>query len=131
MDISMLLVLALAFFLRLTCTQTLPIDVREATISTLHTSLFSGVATCRSIVTAFIARMEAYNPMINAVIGLNPDALSIAHSLDESLSQGNATGLLFCIPILLKDNFDALPMPTTGGCLALNSSTPARDSPAV
>jgi len=111
--------------------QTSPIDVRDATISSLHTSLFSGLTTCRGIVSAFLARIERFDSHVNAIITLNPDALSIADSLDDSLSQGNATGLLFCIPILLKDNYDALPMPTTGGCLALNSSTPTQDGPIV
>ncbi|OCT51453.1 putative amidase family protein [Cladophialophora carrionii] len=111
--------------------QTTPIDVREATIASLHSSLFSGLTSCRDIVSAFIARIQHFNPDINAVISLNPEALSIADKLDDALSQGNATGPLFCIPILLKDNYDALPMSTTGGCLALNSSKPTQDGPAV
>ncbi|EXJ58466.1 hypothetical protein A1O7_05891 [Cladophialophora yegresii CBS 114405] len=111
--------------------QTTPIDVREATIASLQSSLFSGLTSCRGIVSAFIARIEHFNPDINAIISLNPEALSIADILDEALSQGNATGPLFCIPILLKDNYDALPMNTTGGCLALNSSKPTQDGPAV
>ncbi|KAL2443723.1 Glutamyl-tRNA(Gln) amidotransferase subunit A 2 [Exophiala dermatitidis] len=112
-------------------TQQAPIDIREATISSLHGSLYSGLTTCRDIVSAFIARIEHFNPSINAIIALNPDALDIADSLDDALSRGNATGLLFCTPILLKDNFDAVPMPTTGGCLSLNASTPIHDSPTV
>ena len=111
--------------------QTTPIDVREATVASIHSSLFSGLSSCRDIVTAFIARIERFNPDVNAIITLNPEVLSIADSLDDALSQGNATGPLFCIPILLKDNYDALPMPSTGGCLALNSSRPSQDAPAV
>ena len=111
--------------------QTALIDVREATISSIHNTLFSGLTTCRDIVSAFLARIEHFNPDINAIITLNPDALSIADGLDAALSQGNATGPLFCIPIFLKDNYDALPMVTTGGCLALNSSKPSQDGPAV
>lgn len=111
--------------------QRLPFDVREATISTVHASLFSGLTTCRDIVSSYIARIECFNTDINAIIALNPDALQIADTLDESLSRGNATGSLFCIPILLKDNFDALPMPSTAGCLALKESTPVHDGPTV
>jgi hypothetical protein len=83
--------------------QSLPIDVREATIASIHSSLFSGLTTCRDVASAFLARIERFNSDINAIITLNPDALSIADSLDEALSQGNATTPLFCIPILLKD----------------------------
>lgn len=125
------LLLSLISFTSFTFAQSLPIDVREATISSLHSSLFSGVTTCRDVVSAFIARVERFNSDINAIITLNPDVLQIADSLDVSLSTGNATGALFCIPILLKDNYDATPMPSTAGCLALNSSTPTHDAPTV
>jgi Asp-tRNA(Asn)/Glu-tRNA(Gln) amidotransferase A subunit family amidase len=115
----------------LAATQSLPFDVREATISSIHASLFSRQASCRDIVTAYVARIQRFNPLINAIITLNPEALAIADGYDDLLSQGNATGPLFCVPILLKDNYDASPMPTTGGCLALNASTPSQDAPAV
>ncbi|KAL6246312.1 hypothetical protein RBB50_006548 [Rhinocladiella similis] len=121
----------LACTIPFTSSQSLAFDVREATISSLHASLFSGVTTCRDIVSSFIARIERFDPDINAIITLNPDALSIADSLDTALSRGNATGSLFCIPVLLKDNYDATPMPSTGGCIALNSSMPAHDAPTV
>jgi Asp-tRNA(Asn)/Glu-tRNA(Gln) amidotransferase A subunit family amidase len=106
-------------------------DAREATIEGIHNALFSGLTTCRAVVSAFIARIEEFNPVINAIIALNPQALSIADAMDFQLASGNATAPLFCIPILLKDNYDAQGMPTTGGCLALSNSTPAADSPAV
>jgi len=48
-----------------------------------------------------------------------------------SLALGNATGSLFCVPILLKDNFDTEDMPTSGGCLALKDSRPSVDAPVV
>lgn len=106
-------------------------DVREASIDTVHNALYSRLATCRGLVEAFIARIEAYNPTINAVITLNPDAIMIADDLDLALAGGNATGALFCIPVLLKDNYDTMDMKTTGGCLDLVDSQPADDAPAV
>jgi Asp-tRNA(Asn)/Glu-tRNA(Gln) amidotransferase A subunit family amidase len=111
--------------------QQLPFDAREATIATVHNALYSRLTTCTAVVSSFIARIEAYNHLVNAVIAINPDVLDIASSLDDTLEAGNATGALFCVPILLKDNYDAVPLPTTGGCLALNSSTPIEDAPTV
>ena len=93
--------------LGLSCGQTVPFDAREATVSSVQTAIFSGQTTCRAVVSTFLARIEAHNPLINAIITLNPDALSIADSLDDSLAAGNATGPLYCVPILLKDNYDA------------------------
>jgi Asp-tRNA(Asn)/Glu-tRNA(Gln) amidotransferase A subunit family amidase len=111
--------------------QTMPFDSREATIGSVHHALYSGLSTCREVVSSFIARIEAHNNRTNAIITLNPNALDIADSLDEQLSAGNATGPLFCIPILLKDNYDTADMPTTGGCLALSKSQPTEDAPSV
>jgi Asp-tRNA(Asn)/Glu-tRNA(Gln) amidotransferase A subunit family amidase len=114
--------------------QRLPInffDAREATVEGVHNALFSGLTTCRAVVSAFIARIEEFNPVVNAIITLNPEALSIADDMDLQLATGNATAPLFCIPILLKDNYDAVGMNTTGGCLDLAGSRPTADSPAA
>lgn len=106
-------------------------DPREATVDGVHNALFTGLTSCRAVVSAFIARIEEFNPVVNAIITLNPDALSIADDMDLQLASGNVTAPLFCIPILLKDNYDAVGMNTTGGCLALAGSRPTVDSPAA
>ncbi|KAL1876257.1 hypothetical protein Daus18300_002885 [Diaporthe australafricana] len=107
------------------------LDVREATIDGIHNSLFTGLTTCREVVSAYLARIEALNPTINALTALNPEALSMADSIDLQISQGNTTGPLLCIPILVKDNYDAVPMATTGSCLALADNRPNEDAPTV
>ena len=106
-------------------------DAREATIDSIHHDLFNGLATCRTVVSAFLSRIEAFNGRINAIISLNPDALAQAEEYDEALSRGNITGSLFCIPILLKDNFDTVDMSTTGGNVAMSASQPLVDAPVV
>ena len=75
--------------------QTTPFDVRQATVSSIHSSLSSGLTTCRGTVSAFLGRIEHFKPPINAIISLNAEALAIAESLDKALSQRNATGPLF------------------------------------
>ncbi len=106
-------------------------DVRESTVESMHSALHGGLTSCRGIVQSFIARVEAYNPVLNAIISLNPNALLVADQQDLLLASGNVTGALFCIPILLKDNYDTADIPTTGGCLDLASSQPTVDAPAV
>lgn len=105
--------------------------MRESTIGGIHDALYSGGTTCRSIVSSFLARIEAYNPSLNAIISLNPNALSRADEEDLALTSGNGTGKLFCIPVLLKDNYDTKDMNTTGGCRALADLQPADDAPVV
>ena len=106
-------------------------DVRESTIDGVHNALYGGLTTCRAVVETFIARIEAFNPALNAIITLNPNALSIADDKDYTLAAGNGTGSLFCIPVLLKDNYDTTDMNTTGGCLDLAGSQPTVDAPVI
>ncbi|KAL2269447.1 hypothetical protein VTJ83DRAFT_1631 [Remersonia thermophila] len=106
-------------------------DVREATIESLHDALFTRSVTCRAIVSSFLARIEDINPLINAVTSLNPDALSAADALDDRIAAGNATGPLFCVPFLVKDNFDVAGLSTTGGSRALAHHVPASHAPTV
>lgn len=106
-------------------------DTREATVDSVHNALFSGISSCRGIVSSFLSRIEAFNPTINAIISLSPNALSIADAMDRQISSGNATGSLFCIPVLLKDNYDTVEMNTTGGCLDLAGNKPTADAPVV
>jgi len=78
---------------------------------------------------AAIARVEALNPRVNAVIALFPDAQAEARALDL---QRKARGALHGMPILLKDNIEAKgPLPTTAGSLALLPNVTGRDAPLV
>ncbi|KAH6625348.1 amidase signature domain-containing protein [Boeremia exigua] len=112
-------------------TTPMPFDAREATIDSVHHALYTKLSTCREVVSAFIARIEAHNHRTNAIITLNPNALKAADALDEQLLAGNATGSLFCVPVLLKDNYDTEDMPTTGASIALAESQPTEDAPSV
>ena len=57
-------------------------------------------------------RISAYDRLTNAVREVVPDVMNTAASMDVKLAAYNANGtalpLLFCVPILIKDNFDAL-----------------------
>lgn len=107
-------------------------DAREATISSTHHALYTGLTTCREVVSSFFSRIEAFNNRTNAIITLNSRALDIADGYDRDLKVTHGPyGPLFCIPMLLKDNYDTADMPTTGGSLALRGSQPTLDAPAV
>ena len=51
-------------------------DAREATIVSTHHDLYTGLVTCREVVESFLARIEALNNHTNAILALNPYALS-------------------------------------------------------
>ena len=108
-----------------------PYDAREASTYSIHSYLSQHIHTCREITEAHLARIEAHNPVMNSMIALNPKALLEADAKDNFLKEGNMTGPLFCVPILLKDNFDTIDMNTTGASLALRNSRPTANAPVV
>jgi amidase len=109
-----------------------PFELAEATIGDLQRAMERGERSSRSIVDAYLERIEALDrsgPSLGAIIETNPDARSIAESLDEERRARGARGPLHGIPVLLKDNVDTADSnTTTAGSLALEGSRPARDS---
>lgn len=76
-----------------------------------------------------IDRLDKNGPAINAIIELNPDALTIAESLDQERKGGHIRGPLHGIPVLLKDNIDTSDqMQTTAGSLAMIGQPAAKDA---
>src|SRR3982750_4398369 len=107
-------------------------EMEEVTIAELQNAMKSGKLSARSIAEKYLARiakMDKRGPAVNSIIELNPDALSIAESLDKERKTKGARGPLHGIPVLIKDNIDTADrMNTTAGSLALLGSAPARDS---
>ena len=109
-----------------------PFDLEEATIGDLQAGMVSGRMTSHSITQQYMARIEELDrqgPTLRYVLEVNPDALSIADSLDRERKAGQVRGPLHGIPILLKDNIDTADrMTTTAGSLALEGSIPLQDA---
>ena len=79
----------------------------------------------------YLDRIETFDkkgPAINAIISLNPDALKEADRLDAAYKASGPVGPLHGIPIIMKDQGDATPMPTTLGSLLFKDYVPERDS---
>jgi amidase len=106
--------------------------LEELTIDDLQSRMRTGSDTAESLARQYLDRIAALDqrgPAINAVIELNPDALSIAAQLDGERKAGKVRGPLHGIPVLIKDNIDtADKMHTTAGSLALAENVAARDS---
>ncbi|HVU56785.1 MAG TPA: amidase [Puia sp.] len=103
----------------------------EVSLDELQQMMISGKGTSRSITEAYLKHMKGFNdPLsINAVIELNPDALTIADQLDKERKTGKVRGPLHGIPILVKDNIDTGDkMMTTAGSLALLGHKAAQDA---
>ena len=103
-------------------------EVVEATIGDVQAAIGAGTTTCREVVEGHLARIAAYEDAINAITVLNPRALERADRLDAAQAAGETMGPLFCVPMLVKDNFDTHDMVTTGGSIALANNLPPDDA---
>ena len=106
-------------------------DVMEKTIAELQDAMQSGSLTSSDLVTIYLARIAAYDqegPALNALISLNPRALEEAAALDRERAARGSRGPLHGIPVLVKDNFDMVGLPTTAGSLALANLRPTTDA---
>lgn len=104
----------------------------EATIADLQEGLAGGAWTTRSIVEAYLNRIEHIDrrgPALRSVLETDPDALAAADRLDRERRAGRLRGPLHGIPVLLKDNIDTADgMTTTAGSLALVGWRPPEDA---
>ena len=93
-------------------------NILETSIAEIHSAYAARQLTCRQLVQTYLDRIENYDkrgPAINAIISVNPDALKEADRLDEAFKASGPVGPLHGIPIIMKDQGDAVGMPTTFG----------------
>lgn len=91
----------------------------------------AGNVTSRQLVEAYLLRIESYDtqgPSLNAIAAINPDARRTADSLDAERAAGASRGPLHGIPLLVKDNYETIEMPTSAGSIALATFHPKRDA---
>jgi amidase len=107
-------------------------ELDELSIPELQSGMASGKYSAHSLAKKYLDRVadiDKRGPAINAVIEVNPDALSIASDLDKERKAKGPRGPLHGIPVLIKDNIDTHDrMTTTAGSLALGGSIPLQDS---
>lgn len=106
-------------------------DVMEKSIADLQGAMVRGAITSRELVQTYLARIEAYDrrgPRINAVVAVNPQAVSEAEALDRERREKGARSALHGIPLVVKDNFDMTGLPTTAGTIAFAALYPKDDA---
>ncbi|UCG25248.1 MAG: amidase [Chloroflexota bacterium] len=108
------------------------VNVEEMSIAALQELMMSGQLSARALTETYLYRTEAIDsngPGLNAILELNPDALTIADELDAERKDQGPRGPLHGIPIVIKGNIDTADrMTTTAGSLALAGSVAAQDA---
>ena len=107
-------------------------ELAEATVAQLQARMSGGQDSARSLVDKYLARIQAVDrsgPALHSVLEINPDATSIADSLDAERKAGRIRGPLHGIPVLIKDNIATHDrMMTTAGSLALEGTPAPKDA---
>ena len=81
---------------------------------------------------ACLARIEKYQPVLNAFITVTGEqALADARMRDAELQRGKSRGPFHGIPIALKDNIDTAGVRTTGASELFKDRVPAEDAEIV
>ena len=120
------LLIGLALFTSQCFSQT-SFNVYEASISELQNAMATGEVTAVELVEQYLARIDAFDksgPALNSVIRVNPAAIGQARQLDAERESSGPRSLLHGIPILVKDNYNTVGLPTTGGSVAFANFVP-------
>jgi amidase len=104
-------------------------DFEKATITSVGKDIRTGKITVEQLTQLYLKRIDSLNPLVNAMLVVNPDAISLAQKADKELKAGKDRGRLHGIPVILKDNIDTHDkMPTTAGSRALAESIALQDA---
>jgi amidase len=106
-------------------------QLEDATLADIQAAMDADALTSVELVQLYLNRINAYDdngPAINSLITINPNALAIAAELDAARESGIILGPLHGIPIILKDNYDTLDLPTTAGSDVLAEAIPPDDA---
>ena len=105
--------------------------IEETTIAQIQTAFRDGSLTCRSLVEQYLKRIDAHDKRgaaLNAIVMTNDQALKTADDLDRRFRQSGPVGAMHCVPVLVKDNYETVDMPTTAGSLSLQGMMTGKDA---
>ena len=105
--------------------------VMDADIASLREALDLGLITSEELTSYYLERIEAYNEIYNCFITMCPDALETARERDRQMAAGQGQGMLFGIPVVIKDNMDLQGYHTTNGYEKKDSQIADSTAPVV
>jgi amidase len=105
-------------------------DLSQLSALELSTRIKQRQVSCREVMTAHLARIEAHNPGHNAIVNLRParELLDEADACDAELGRGHHRGWMHGLPQAIKDLSLARGLPATQGSKLFEHFIPDRDS---
>ena len=102
------------------------------TAEALVRGIRTGAISSREATESCLARLDAVNPRINAVVDpLVDEALAAADRADAAIRRGEAPGTLHGVPVTVKINVDYAGRATTNGVTAFANMAAEEDSASV
>jgi amidase len=107
-------------------------DLWRLSAADLAALIKSKKVSAKEAATAALARLDAVNPKINAVVDHRPaDVLAQAAGIDASIARGEEVGALAGVPITIKVNVDQEGFATTNGLKLQRDTVAAANNPVV
>lgn len=109
-------------------------DLAALDLAGLTTALDAGALTTVHVAAALTDRITSLDdagPELRAVLALAADAPDAAAERDAERRSGRVRGPLHGVPVLVKDNIEAVGLPGTAGSLALAGRPVTSDAPLV
>jgi aspartyl-tRNA(Asn)/glutamyl-tRNA(Gln) amidotransferase subunit A len=110
----------------------LPSDLTSLTLTEAAEAVRARRVSPTELVKACLARIDIYNPKLNAFITVTREAaLAQAARLEAELAAGTRRGPLHGVPVALKDNIDTAAVRTTAASSVFDDRVPAEDAEVV
>jgi amidase len=107
-------------------------DLWRLSAADLASLIKSKKVSAKEAATAALARLDAVNPRINAVIDHRPsEVLAQAAGIDAAIARGEDTGPLGGVPVTIKVNVDQEGFATTNGLKIQRDVIASRNNPVV
>ena len=108
-----------------------PGDLPDLAATEIHRLVATRQISPVAVIEACLDRVTRYNPLLNAVVTLNPRALDEAHELEHALALGEPPGPLCGLPIGIKDVTPVAGLRTTYGSPLFADHVPEEDAVVV
>ncbi len=110
--------------------------LHERSALELATDLAGGTTTSEAVVEALLARVAALDAPgtdveLRSILSLADDALDQARAADRARAAGEVRSALHGVPVVVKDNVEAVGLPGTAGATSLVNRPVRADAPLV
>ena len=127
-NIKIVLIFLILFNIKVKAYNKAPVDITTLNVYEIQEQIDKGYLTYELLIKLYLDRIEAYDSKYNAIISINENAIAEAKKCDLEYKEKGRSNILWCMPIIVKDNIDVKGMATTAGAKALEDSIPNNDS---